>query len=303
MGFLIHARWAKHVQRFQPIDERIASLDLKAGKWKLRIVTAYFPHSGYGDIHMQRMYHALDDIAEEAKSQKKQLILTGDFNAQVGMRQDEETAKTIGRYGLEPSNQRGLWLKGWAASRHLIIVNTQFKKQPEHMITYVGPNGHEHQLDYILVSRSLWKHTVDAQSTICPDLGSDHKAVQARLRIFGTVRPQKKKSSASRKDKQLRWPPSSIDKFKADLTNSLDDLLLTHDLDERCSQIEDALHDALKFNTTTKQHIPHHASHDNVTYLVKQRRALPNNAPQRAELSKRIKKKIKAIKKMERQQR
>ena len=131
VAFLVHNRWKDKIKRFTPIDERIAYLDIDITRWKLRFITAYFPHSGYSDAHIHKMYDTLSTLKAEAFTQKRNTILTGDFNAQVGSRSDDEGNTTIGRHGMDTSNSRGDWLKSWAGSEHLVITNTHFRKQPQ----------------------------------------------------------------------------------------------------------------------------------------------------------------------------
>eukprot|EP00973_Karenia_brevis_P089125 12359550-Karenia_brevis.AAC.1 len=103
------------------------------------------------------MYHKLSTLKSEALQHKRHVILTGDFNAQVGSQADGDSKATVGKHGMSCSNSRGDWLKSWAGGEHFIISNTHFRKQPKFITTSVGPNKHEHQIDYILVTGKLWK--------------------------------------------------------------------------------------------------------------------------------------------------
>ena len=78
------------------IDERIAYLDVDITGFRLRIITAYFRHSGYSDPHIQLMYHILTDLLASSRQKQRHTILTGDFNAQVGSRTATDNSRTIG---------------------------------------------------------------------------------------------------------------------------------------------------------------------------------------------------------------
>ena len=97
--------------QFQPINERLAFVDIKRGKFSLRLVTPYFPHSGYADRDIQRMYDTLAPIHTEATTKHMHFLIASDFNAQVGPATDYDTHHTIGQYGLNPQDARSQWLK------------------------------------------------------------------------------------------------------------------------------------------------------------------------------------------------
>jgi len=149
----------------------------------------------------------------------------------------------------------------------------------------------------------LWKRLIDSHSTACPDLGSDHRAVRASLRILCTEAKKQRSNKQTRKapTHQTKWPPEDLDDFKTYLTNKLDNIVLTNNLDERCRQIEEALRDATKLNEATTRHMKRNNERHNLTQLIQQRRELTNNDPHRKTISKQINKEIKAVKKIERQ--
>jgi len=80
----------------------------------------------------------------------------------------------------------------------------------------------------------------------------------------------------------------------------LQDLTLTHDLDKRCKQIEDALLIATQLNQPTNVQQNMHNHNDRLFDLTRQRQQLPPNArTERKSISKSIQKEIKAIRRME----
>ena len=55
VGFLIHKSYSHCIRNFNAVDERIAYVDIIVNSCKLRVITSYFPHSGYGDTSIQRL--------------------------------------------------------------------------------------------------------------------------------------------------------------------------------------------------------------------------------------------------------
>eukprot|EP00973_Karenia_brevis_P000385 55055-Karenia_brevis.AAC.1 len=90
------------------------------------------------------------------------------------------------------------------------------------------------QLDYILVDSSLRLWLQDAQSSNCPDLGSDHRAVTIKLHIQHARRaaaPQKMKCRKEN-NRQINeeWPPVDIDKYKRELDIRIQDITVDANL-------------------------------------------------------------------------
>ena len=67
VAILVHKKWKPYIKKFYPMNERIAYVDITKKKFRLRFVTAYFPHSGYEDEHIENMYEMLGNIRIEAK--------------------------------------------------------------------------------------------------------------------------------------------------------------------------------------------------------------------------------------------
>lgn len=220
VAFLIHNSIAHGIQNFHAVDGHVAYLDIDIHVWKLRIITACFPRGGYGDASVQRVHDILSAIVHEARTKRLHPILTGDFHAQVGGRDDHDTNTARGRFALEPSNSRGEWLKSWAVSQHLALTNTYFDKQPANIVTYYSPSQQLRQIDDILTSKILWRRTRDAHSTNCLDLGSDHTAVRIRLDLSTTAKklPRTKRTTDLQKTK---CPPDDYNRFRSILNDEL----------------------------------------------------------------------------------
>ena len=65
----------------------------------------------------------------------------------------------------------------------MVALNTMYKKTPQKQYTYRTPKGAEKQLDYILVNKTYYKWSRDAEVNNMIHMGSDHRCVMARLVI------------------------------------------------------------------------------------------------------------------------
>eukprot|EP00973_Karenia_brevis_P027152 3744968-Karenia_brevis.AAC.1 len=177
VAILLNKKWNKSVQNFVPIDERMAYLDLHIPKFmNIRFIVAYFPHSGYTDKEVQKLYDVIDALQQDAHKVGMKVIVAADFNAQVGPASEDDDMSIVGRYALGPENSRGQWLSNWATLRQLALANTIFTKRIDYITTYISPSKRTKQLDYILLDKCMRPYLQDAYSTNMLDLGSDHKA-------------------------------------------------------------------------------------------------------------------------------
>jgi exonuclease III len=162
VAIIVHSRWKKHVERFEPVNERLSFADVDFDGLRLRVIATYFPDSSYSNGHVEKVYIALDECIDQARRQRRHIALGGDFNAEVGSAKDDDSYETLGKYGMASCNARGEWLKTWATTAGMIITNTHFKHRFGHRYTHVGTSGRKRQIDYMLVSEGLWANVWDA---------------------------------------------------------------------------------------------------------------------------------------------
>ena len=307
VAFLINSQWARGIKGFNPISPRLATLDIDISTWRLRIFSAYFPHCGYADAHVQHIYDTLTTVLSETATQHRHAILTGDFNAQVGPRDIDERSSTTGTFALHPSNSRGQWLKSWAGTQHLIITNTHFQHNIDNITTYTTTTNQPRQLDYILVPKTLWRHVHNARSTSCPDLGSDHKAVLLHLHLPPSRQDNRRHRRRQRRHTHTTWPPDNRQTYHEHLTTNLARIPATGSVDDQQQQIITAITDSAAASSTTQQRSNSTTTADAdkslLDRLLHERRQLPNNSSARTTISKRIKKEIRRLNTLRRQQR
>ena len=199
VGFLVHRKWVKFLQSFTPISERVATLTLRKNKFKIKIAGAYFPHCGYSDECVQEIYDVLGNIVREA-AKGEHLVIAGDFNAEVGVRQVIDNQTLIGAWSIGEQNYRGFMLKRWCELNEMVIANTMYPKTKENIVTYVGPNNNERQIDFAFINRITRRNLRNAGSTKDVDLESDHRAIEVILELT-----QHKTRSRNQQAKTISW--------------------------------------------------------------------------------------------------
>jgi hypothetical protein len=80
-------------------------------------------------------------------------MLLGDFNAKVG--REDIFKPTIGNESLhEISNDNGVRVVNFAASKNLTVKSTMFPRRNIHKVTWTSPDGRTHNhIDHILIDR------------------------------------------------------------------------------------------------------------------------------------------------------
>ena len=248
--------------------------------------------------HVQSMYTTLAAIKRESVQQRRRFILCGDFNAEVGSWAEYDNERIIGNYGLNSENSRGQWMKQWSTNNNLAITNTFFSKRPCNRETFIGPNGRPRQLDYILMDKLLFRMLHDSCSTSLLQLGSDHKAVRAKLLFEETPRTIRRKTI--KKSPCITWSGVDAERYKQYLDSKLSDARMEMLLYDRCKQIENMMTEAAEEAASTPVSDETRPARTKLRELVEERHRLSNaQTYERKALSKSIKKEIKAIRSAE----
>ena len=188
----------------------------------------------------------------------------------------------------------------------MIITNTHFQHHIDNIATYTTTTNQPRQLDYILVPASIWRHVHNARSTTCLDLGSDHKAVLLHL-CLPHSKQSRRRTRKQATHTRTNWPPTDPHTYHQHLTTKLAHLTTGDNVNAQQQEIVTAIIDSATASSDT----PHHRSHTAtintdrslLDRLLQERRRLPNNSNARATTSKRIKKEIRRLNSLQRQQR
>ena len=93
---------------------------------KIDLTSVYFPHSGLRG-------HAHREDAEKHRvtlQQKHFRVISGDFNAQLGLRIDSEE-DYVEEHTTGQTNKRGIWIRQWCMIQNYVALITTFKKTTE----------------------------------------------------------------------------------------------------------------------------------------------------------------------------
>ena len=302
VGFFVHRKWAPFIQQFVAISERVSYIKIRHKNKRLVMVSVYFPHTGYPDAMVQEVYDTVEAILDEARSRKEDVIVAGDFNAEVGERNEFDNPHFVGKHSCGVTNSRGAWLKRFCELKSLVIANTMYPKSKDAVTTFVGPNQRARQIDFVLITRRLKALLRDSGSTNDFHMNSDHKTVKVTLR-FDT----KNKSMNTHKTKQrVEWNKVCRETFQTKSEEFITQQEVPTASNRICQMVEQALLRATKESAIVRPLQETGERNDElgteIRNLIIARRERQHGNPERKHISKKLQKAIRLRKRNKRRE-
>lgn len=177
VGFLLKKEVKDQIEEIIGISERIAILNLKIGDELWSIVQIYSPTENYSNTEIDLFYSKLNTAIKEHTH--KNLILMGDFNAQIGERRNGEEF-ILGPFSYGKRTRNGNKLIELAFENNLKVLNTEYQQRINKRWTWISPGGHiKNEIDYILTNRN--RLFEDCRVIQNMNFNSNHRMVRANL--------------------------------------------------------------------------------------------------------------------------
>ena len=114
------------------------------------VIQIYAPTSNAEKAEIEQLYEDLQDLPE-LTPKKDNLIMIGDYNANVG---SQEISGVTGRFGLGVQTEAGQSLVVFCQKNAVVIANTLFQQQKRRLYTWTSPDGqYRNHIDNILCSK------------------------------------------------------------------------------------------------------------------------------------------------------
>lgn len=215
VGFLIKKYLKNQIISLTTYSNRIAALEIELEEntiWTL--LQVYLPTEKCKNEDLDDFYSDLEKAMESVNT--KNLIMMGDFNAQVGERQVGEE-KVLGPYSYGKRSKHGQILIEFALEKQLKIINGIYQKKQSKKWTWRSPNGKYHnEIDYILTNKVDHVINFDIINTL--NFETDHQMIRCKLFI------KKKKSRGfikNNKNRITRELPELTEKLAKDWEEKL----------------------------------------------------------------------------------
>ena len=125
------------------------AMKLEVKRSILNIVNMYAPQVNNSMEEKNDFWEDLDGLIESV-SKKERIVLDADLNGHVGKGNigDEDIMGYNGMYGARTRNKEGSMVVDFGKRMDLAIVNTYFKKEDKHKVTYKSDRKST-QVDYV----------------------------------------------------------------------------------------------------------------------------------------------------------
>ena len=175
LGFLL-SPWAQKCFIDQTIvSDRIMSVSF-CGTLTTHIINYHSPTNVASDIEIETFYNELSDFIHTIPPHDL-IIVAADANAHLGRDLCSKNAF------YPTSNRNGKLLHDFCSEHNLTPGFPKFCKRNSKKVTWIAPNGDQHQNDHILI-RSKWQNSLkNIESYIAPNVNSDHRIVTACIKM------------------------------------------------------------------------------------------------------------------------
>jgi len=185
VGIVLSSAAESALLNWIPVNSRLCAIRIASGvgvsvrrstKRSLFVISAYAPTNCSSDTIKDEFYDSLRNLLNLSRSSDI-VILTGDFNAQVGLLGENE--QTLGgRYGIDsPRSDNGERLLQLCGEYNLFLSSTSFRNKPRRYCTWYSPaTSTWSQIDHIAISyrwrgciqgcRSYWSTYVDTDHAL-----------------------------------------------------------------------------------------------------------------------------------------
>ena len=241
----IHGVWiffdpdiATYLGKVHYVSNRIIASTLNINNYRVSFIQAYAPQQGRPREEKDEFYERLQDTLDIIPNESE-IIVMGDLIGHVGSKTVEGV---IGNFEVGNRNEEVEMLINFCVKKTLSVMNTFFKHQESHQLTWyrynsrIGQYDQKTQIDFILSTRKSIIKDVKAIPSV--SLDSDHRLVQGKMKIH---LPEKEKARVRKRVKtaNLKTSTPEIQQMLLEEKNNTKG----EDMEEHCEKFKHCLQD------------------------------------------------------------
>ncbi len=196
VGVILKEEYVNSVLEVKRVSDRMMSVKLEIEGVMINVISAYAPQVGCEMEEKEDFWSKLDEVVVRIPKEER-VVIGADFNGHVGEgnRGDEEL---MARYGIKERNVEGQMVVDFAKRMEMAVINTYFKKNEEHRVTYKS-GGRCTQVAYVLCKRCNLKEIKDCKVVAGDCVARQHRMVVCRMTL------EVKRRKRVRTEPRLKW--------------------------------------------------------------------------------------------------
>lgn len=182
VGFMVKTHLRNNILNFIGINDRIAILLIKIPGFEKTwtIIQAYAPTEQAATSEHIIFYNNLSQVIY--KYPKNIIVLMGDFNAQVGTKQNKDEY-VLGNFGHGKRSTNGQRLIEFSLEHNLTLLNSIFKKNKKNKWTWTSPDGkYKNEIDYIMCNHPRLFTNTSVITKL--NFNTNHRMIRASLKLI-----------------------------------------------------------------------------------------------------------------------
>ncbi|CAG4938557.1 unnamed protein product [Colias eurytheme] len=219
VGFLIKKSLKQHIHELIGISDRIAILNIDIpGYRKLwSVIQIYAPTE---QASRRDTIHFYEELAKTLRNySSNNILLMGDFNAQVGEKQCLEE-HVLGNFGHGKRSPNGELLIELLLEHNLTLLNSLYKKNTKNKWTWISPDGkYKNEIDFMATNHKNAFSNISVLSRF--NFNTNHRMLRSIMKLNVTKPPRKfikPQKSEQFNEETLKIISEHIKKATKDLT-------------------------------------------------------------------------------------
>ncbi|XP_049304006.1 uncharacterized protein LOC125776321 [Bactrocera dorsalis] len=216
VGFVVGERLRRRVLSFTAVNERLATIRIKARFFNISLICAHAPTQEKDDVTKDAFYECLERTYVRCPRHDVKIVL-GDFNARVG--KEDIFGTTVGKFSLhDETSPNGLRLIDFAGARNMVICSTRFQHKKIYQATWLSPDRKTtNQIDHVVIDGRHVSSVLDVRALRGPNIDSDHYLVAAKIRTRLCAAKNARQQTQGRFDVEKLQSQHSAERFSTRL--------------------------------------------------------------------------------------